>query len=29
MLLAKARNDPSLIRRLGPLALQLVTTPQR
>jgi TetR/AcrR family transcriptional regulator, transcriptional repressor for nem operon len=29
MLLAKARNDPSLIRRLAPLALQLATTPQR
>ena len=29
MLLAKARNDPSLIRRLAPLALQLVTAPQR
>lgn len=29
MLLAKSRNDPSLIRRLGPLAVQLATgTPQ-
>ena len=29
MLLAKMRNDPSLIRRLAPLALQLATQPRR
>jgi len=29
MLLAKTRNDPSLIRRLAPLALQLATQPRR
>lgn len=29
MLLAKTRNDPSLIRRLAPLAVQLATQPQR
>jgi TetR/AcrR family transcriptional repressor of nem operon len=29
MLLAKMRNDPSLIRRLAPLAVQLATQPKR
>jgi TetR/AcrR family transcriptional repressor of nem operon len=29
MLLAKTRNDPSLIRRLAPLAVQLATHPRR
>ena len=29
MLLAKTRNDPSLIRRLGPMAVHLATHPQR
>jgi TetR/AcrR family transcriptional regulator, transcriptional repressor for nem operon len=29
MLLARTRNDPSLIRRLAPLAVQLATEPPR
>jgi TetR/AcrR family transcriptional repressor of nem operon len=29
LLLAKTRNDPSLIRRLAPLAVQLATQPKR
>lgn len=29
MLLAKTRNDPSLIKRLAPLAVQLATQPKR